>query len=394
VSPTEGLVIHNRLTHTLEVAQIARRIAEKLLHEQGAAFADTVGGVDPDVVEAAALAHDLGHPPFGHIAEQALCQLLDAQQGGLRDGFEGNAQSFRIVTKLAVRHQRSLGLNLSRATLNAILKYPRVRGTAGKWGVYDSEQDLLAWVRRADPADTYKSAEAEIMDWADDVAYSVHDVDDFFRAGIMPLDQLTRKESKERDRFLNYLADRRRDEGVMAGYPEERIGEVFADVVDRFPLIEPYRGIRHQRGALRSSTAKQIKRYVDAIQLVARQPAAGRRVVIDADLELEVAVLKELTRYYVVNTPSLATQQYGQQQVMRRLFEIYTEAAESDNLAMFPEDYREQLEEADEAADDNAHARTRVVIDLIASMTEQQALRMYQRFTGNSLGSVLDTMER
>lgn len=210
----------------------------------------------------------------------------------------------------------------------------------------------------------------------------------------MPLDQLTSKESKERDRFLTYLAGRRRDEGVMAGYPEERIGEVFADVVDRFPLIEPYRGVRHQRGALRGSTAKQIKRYVDAIQLVARQPAAGRRVVIDADLELEVAVLKELTRYYVVNTPSLATQQYGQQQVIRKLYEIYTEAAEADNLAMFPEDYREQLEEANEAADDKAHARTRVVADLIASMTELQALRMYQRFTGNSLGSVLDVMER
>jgi dGTPase len=131
VAPAEGQVFHNRLTHTLEVAQIGRRLAEKLLHEYDREFIDSIGGINPDVVEAAALAHDLGHPPFGHIAEETLCKLLDGIRSSdypgtwFKEGFEGNAQSFRIVTTLALRYPpdsgRSdeivTGLNLTRATL-------------------------------------------------------------------------------------------------------------------------------------------------------------------------------------------------------------------------------------------------------------------------------------
>ena len=121
---SEPHVFHNRLTHTLEIAQIARRIAERLARDNSEA-ALALGGIDPDVAEAAALAHDLGHPPFGHIAEELLDDLMCGEQK-IRDGFEGNAQSFRIVTKLAVRNLHP-GLDLTRATLNAILKYPRLQ---------------------------------------------------------------------------------------------------------------------------------------------------------------------------------------------------------------------------------------------------------------------------
>ena len=132
-APSEPYAVHNRLTHSLEVAQIGRRLAERLLAEAEALRLD-VSNLNPDVVEAAALAHDLGHPPFGHIAEDELDHLVRVASSGNDDleGFGGNAQSFRIVTYLAVRHERFPGLNLTAATLDAILKYPWLRGTTGK----------------------------------------------------------------------------------------------------------------------------------------------------------------------------------------------------------------------------------------------------------------------
>jgi dGTPase len=134
VAANSGYVFHNRLTHSLQVAQVGRRIAENLNKRQP----ETRDYIDPDVVEAACLAHDLGHPPFGHIAEQILNQRT--KKFG---GFEGNAQSFRIVTKLASRSPDYGGLDLTAATLAAILKYPWLRGRnaakPSKWGAYSSE---------------------------------------------------------------------------------------------------------------------------------------------------------------------------------------------------------------------------------------------------------------
>jgi len=180
VSAAEPGVYHNRLTHTLGVAQIGRRLAEKLASAQRS-LARRLGSIDPEVVETAALAHDLGHPPFGHIAEAKLDELI--KDAGLDDGFEGNAQSFRIVTKIAVRRPTTPGLNLTRTSLNAILNYPWLRAAAGKhhkkWGAYSTEENELRWARAAYVGDEHKSAEAELMDWADDIAYSVHDVEDF-----------------------------------------------------------------------------------------------------------------------------------------------------------------------------------------------------------------------
>src|SRR5690349_22051010 len=126
VSPNgAGLLLHNRLTHSLQVAQVARAIAERLGEESGPVV-DKLGGCDPDVVEAAALAHDLGHPPFGHLGEQVLDRLA-RHRFGLPDGFEGNAQSFRIVTTTDVRGPKALGLDLTVAVRAAMLKYPWTR---------------------------------------------------------------------------------------------------------------------------------------------------------------------------------------------------------------------------------------------------------------------------
>jgi len=168
-------VFHNRLTHSLKVAQVGRRLAERCMGEFPEAT--NARGLHPEVVEAACLAHDLGHPPFGHIGENVLCNLVEAS--GDEEGYEGNAQSFRIITKLAVRFEGCDGLDLTRATLAATLKYPWTRDKndpkkTKKWSVYNSEQDDFEFARTLNRGEK-KTLEAELMDWADDIAYSVHD---------------------------------------------------------------------------------------------------------------------------------------------------------------------------------------------------------------------------
>jgi len=175
----ESDVFHTRQQHTLKVAQVGRRLAELLLEKQRDEA--EVLGLNAEVVEAAALAHDLGHPPFGHIGEKTLHNLVITN--GDDDGFEGNAQTFRIITSHAVRFDNCPGLDLCRATLAACIKYPWLREPGNerrdrKWGAYKIDRDDFIFAR-ALFQHSAKSTEAELMDWSDDIAYSVHDLEDF-----------------------------------------------------------------------------------------------------------------------------------------------------------------------------------------------------------------------
>jgi dGTPase len=394
-SPTELYPVHNRLIHSLKVAQVGRSLATKLNSDpnNSEAFA-LLGPLDTDRVEAAALAHDLGHPPFGHVAEEELDDLLvkGGNRDGLPDGYNGNAQSFRIVTKLAVRyyiphHFEIRGLNLTRGTLNAILKYPWMRSNLGKkhhkWGAYNAEETDFSWTRQnARVLTDERALEASLMDWADDITYAVHDVEDFVRAGLIPIDRFI-SDARERERFLYWAIDREGVEGDEANLMIEAFLKSL--IVDK-GLAEPYRGSRMDRAALRSLTSQLIGKYVGGS--VSLAVSDGRvSMTIAPEMEYEVRILKALTWFYVIERPSLVAQRYGQRTLIRSLFRTFCEAAGSrKSWSIFSDFYRDEVEQA------NGDTRQikRIVADLIASMSESQVIATHQRLTGQSLGSAMD----
>ena len=376
VAATNAYVFHNRLTHSLQVAQVGQSIAEELIRSQEK-FA--LGRLDPDVVQAACLAHDLGHPPFGHTAEDELKQL--AKKVGLGDGYEGNAQSFRIVTKLAFRSPEHPGLNLTRATLSALLKYPWLKGKkekARKWGAYRSEAWDFDWACELLPGPDVRTPEAELMDWADDVTYAVHDVEDFYRAGRIPLHLLSnRRYDRERRDFYKEVFDRQQGKGgVWKKYSRRELETAFESLVVLFEIEEPYSGTQDHRAKLRKFSGQCINMFVQAIRLKERRKADESSVDIDPQYEKQVTMLKELTWHYVINAPALATQQHGRRKVIRGLFESFFKAATQENFKVFPTYYQEKLRET------SKKEKARLVIDLIAGMTERQCIEMYQTLTG------------
>jgi dGTPase len=397
ISADEGHVFHNRLTHTLEVAQVARRLAD--VCRQQPEVAASLGDVDPNVVEAAALAHDLGHPPFGHVGEEELQSLIDNE-----DSFEGNAQSFRILTRLACRYEDTAGLDLTRATLNASLKYPWFRDSGSrdksrKWGAYRSETSVFEWVRQLGPAAETKCVEAELMDLADDIAYAVHDVEDFYRARLIPLEVL-RASDKEVNGLIDETFARWEALGKRIKYSKSDLSQTLERLVRMTPFIQPYSGTRHERATLRSFTSALIANYVRNVRLLSPE-ATGAKVHIDTTLDMEITILKELTWHYVILNPKMVAREFGQRRVIRTLFESLRESATTERPTLstrpylLPIPYREELKKELDLCGtepEKEQARTRIAIDYIASMNDLQALKLYHRVSGISLGSMLDSL--
>jgi dGTPase len=380
-----GHAFHTRLTHTLKVAQVARALARrfKKLADRGelvGTAARVAGSLDFHAAEAAALGHDLGHPPFGHIAEQELDKK--AEPAG---GFEGNAQSFRILTRLAARATHPPGLNLTRETLNGTLKYPWTRGGAdshGKWSVYPDDEEAFRWVREDSVADE-PSLVARIMDWADDLTYAVHDLDDFYRAGLVPLDRLAAG-GREVDTFRERLVPTRRARDEADA---DAVVTALTNALQLFRIREPYSGYIDQRVALRAAASRLIGAYVEALSL--RDGGIPNQAILEIDEELErqVHALKSVTWVYVVMRPSLAVIQKGQRRVISDLHDWYVEATgRRGDRRLLPPAYQHRL-----SAEPTDEERCRLVTDLVASLSEPAAIELHQRMSGLSPGSIVDT---
>jgi dGTPase len=362
VAPGSGDFPRTRLTHSLECAQIGRELGGAL-------------GCDPDLVDAACLAHDLGHPPFGHNGEAAL-----ARQAAGCGGFEGNAQSLRLLTRLEIKTPGA-GLNLTRATLDATLKYPwlapdpaapdlTTEAGPGKYGAYGDDAAVFAWVREDAPPGR-PCFEAQVMDWADDVAYSVHDLEDGLHAGLIRLDQL--RDPAERVPVIDLA---RRDYCPAGSVTRAELDEVFAALLAHDFWPGRFDGSPAAAAAVKNLTSELIGRFCGAAEAATRPPGAPPVTRYAADLvvprtqRLECALLKGVTAQYVMSRPGAAAQQAREREVIAEL----TEAV----LAGAPGTLDPACAAAFRAAGSDT-ARHRAVIDQVASLTDTSALSWHQR---------------
>ena len=347
--------LRTRLTHSLEVAQIAR--------EMGVAL-----GADADVVDTAGLAHDLGHPPFGHNGEDALNAVA-----GAAGGFEGNAQTLRVVSRLEAKVPGA-GLNLTRATLDAITKYPWARRSGErKFGVYPDDLPVFGWLRAGAP-EGRRCLEAQIMDWADDVAYSVHDLEDGVHAGHVRVESLV-----DPDERLALCTDAAR---VYTSESPADLMPVLDDLLAS-PVAEGlagYDGSYPAQAALKQVTSALVGR-LSAVAVRATRELAGpgplrgyaADLIVPRLARAECALLKGLALRYIMNRPGAAARYAWQQELLTTLVSSLLRRAPDELDPVFAPLWR--------AAPDDA-ARLRVVVDQIASLTDPAAVAWHYRLAG------------
>ena len=366
VGPQTDDFVRNRLTHSLEVAQVARDLSRAL-------------GSHPDIAETAALAHDLGHPPFGHNGERTLAELSEAC-----GGFEGNAQTLRLLTRLESKtfdaDGNSVGLNLTRATLDACTKYPWLRAHADeprgvhadgsprvvrKFGVYDDDKPVFDWLRSGVEG-TRRCVEAQVMDLADDVAYSVHDVEDGIVAQRVDLTTLDRAAvwATVRDWYLPGVSDDALDD-TLDGLRE----------MGSWPTA-PYDASRRSHAALKNLTSDLIGRFCGAAQSATFAASEGPFVRYRADVVvpettlLEMAILKGIAAHYVMRADDRVAVMARQRELLAELVARLAHRGPTALERPFADDWHA-------ASDDGA--RLRAVIDQVASLTDASAVALHTR---------------
>jgi dGTPase len=356
--PWENDFQRTRLSHSLECAQIGRELGESL-------------GADPDLQDTACLAHDLGHPPFGHNGEEALSAI--ASDFG---GFEGNAQSFRLLVRLEAKtvdtQGNSVGLNLTRASLDGATKYPWLRSqNPRKFGVYDDDVEVFNWMRSGAPVDK-KCIEAQIMDWSDDCAYSVHDLED-----AIFTDQVSVKDF-DRD-FAALYSVMVHDYGSDATQQEAIDAHKRLSALSAWPHY--FDGTHRSLARLKDSTSQLIGRFVLAAELETRKVhGAGPLSRYSANLEIprdqviEVDFLKAIAGHYLINAAHSQDRYAKQQIIVSELVEMLRAKAPAELDSFFLKPWNE--------ADDET-ARMRVIIDQVAALTDPGAYALHARLSAS-----------
>ncbi|ORB50488.1 hypothetical protein BST42_19990 [Mycolicibacterium rhodesiae] len=406
-----GDLKHSRLTHSLKVAQVGRRIAEEFALRTGADeipkdLINKGGGLDPNTVEAAGLAHDIGHPPFGHAGEDVLKDW--AKDWKLADGFEGNAQTLRIITRREFRFCHEDGMNLTNATKAAVIKYPWKRKKTGddyrtkKFNAYDDDYDMhLLKPRKAlGVMGDVQTLEASIMDIADDITYALHDLEDFYTAGLFPrnhitaiLDDYSDKQKKNGDPPTTYqyqdleeckigLAKKNKDVYDKILF-DQAINKVLTLV--RFSMYRQFDGSRSAYALIRTAFAGRVDFYIPRIAV---DKKSGIAKLHPEDWH-EIQVLKWLTSQFVHSRAELAITQHGQSYVMRSILDqLFTWCkscgTDPQKRAKLPATFRELTEHAHDDA-----ALARAVIDYICQLTDGQLQSLGRALKGSGPPSTL-----
>lgn len=343
-----------RLSHSLECAQVGR--------ELGAAL-----GADPDLMEGACLAHDIGHPPFGHNGEEALDKLA-AECGG----FEGNAQSFRLLVRLEAKtvdaNGISLGLNLTRASLDGATKYPWPRSNGvKKFGVYDDDQEIFNWVRKGAPEGA-QSFEAQIMDWSDDVAYSVHDFEDALVSGQVKLHDLS-----------NDLPDifKMAQNGYLADISLPEVDAAFESLQQLSCWPTGYDGSHRALARLKDLASQLVGRFALAAERETRDRYGEgdltryhANLVVPRAQHVEVAFLKSVANFYIINAATSVKRYDDEQVLIQELVAAVLKNAPATLETFFLQDWERATTDAQ---------KLRVVIDQVSSLTDPGAIALHAR---------------
>ncbi len=344
-----------RLTHTLEVAQIGRELGEAL-------------SADPDLVETACLTHDLGHPPFGHNGEAALHEI--AKDFG---GFEGNAQTFRILTRLESKTflgERSVGLNLTRASLDASTKYPwGFDGINPKFGYYLDDQEIFDWVRKySEPNE--KTFECQIMDFADDIAYSVHDVEDAIHSGLIDLTSLSSKTvSSDLFKIANDFYDGDFDSEFYKCQLDYLLTQDY--------WVKEFDGSQKSLASLKNMTSNLIGYFAQKAEQATKNHYSNEtlkryeaRLILEDNIKAQILILKSIANLFMMQRAGAQEHYKRERLVIQELFSLLAKDP-SKMDRMFFENFKSAKDEI---------SQKRAIIDQIASLTDASAYRLVKVF--------------
>lgn len=361
-----------RLTHSIEVARIARAIADHLRDTSPHLSPDF--HLDPDLVEAVGMAHDLGHPPFGHIGERKLHELMEAD-----GGFEGNAQTVRIVTELFFeRPTHPEGMRPTRAFLDGVMKYKALFGEAAAEGkgppehhfLYDEQASWRAFTFGGAPlpgdpaaANATKSLECQIMDWADDTAYSLHDLVDGLKAGFLDVAMI-----------------------------DAWAGQLDLDATALAHLEKLKRSITE--GYLEARCARRIGRFIRACGLekvdgdLARWSNRYRfGLTIDPEIAAECQLYKRLAFDLIFQSTAIQQVEFKAGHILERLHGALNHHAAPGprRLGIIPAPWGAWLADAPDL-----RTRRRLLCDFLSGLTDGQAMHLYKRLFDPDYGSVFD----